>query len=220
MPFELPTTYSAAFNLRAIALDRLSKSLPQYGAVPVPIMRLLVDQHLLLENLKKSIFLGKNELVDLDSYKSDFERHEEVASIVYSDFSFVVAPAYKAFEGFLIFIADRFGLPAEKYKHNIGGLYNWEANKKDKELIIEAIEKNLGIDREGKDRWRELNMVLRSYRHNPAHFSGDKISTFEQAEDYVRTIINTMNQTVKFLIEKKILYDGEQNTDAICNPSS
>lgn len=156
------------------------------------------------------------EYIDLYDHTSEFEEQEAVSTIAYYDYSFVVAPAYKAFEGFLLFLARVFELPAEQYEHRIGGLYDWEANKKDKEIIIKALEAKLGTDREGKDRWSELSMTLRNYRHNPAHFSGDRIETFEQAEDYVRTIINIINQTVKFLVEKKVLSSGLVDTEAIC----
>lgn len=215
MVYPVPTKYSNASELRAITLERLGKSLPEYGALPIPVVRLLVDQHLLLENIKRTTFRGKVELVDMSDSHSEFEEEEAASTLVYSDYSFATAPVYKAFEGFLVYLAEVFELPTEKYKHRIGGLYDWEVNKKDEDLIIKSLEVKLGKNREGKDRWRELSMVLRTYRHNPAHYSGDKIKTFEQAEDYARTIINTINQMVKFLIDKGVITSGTKDIDAI-----
>jgi hypothetical protein len=216
MSYPVSTAYSAAYELRALALDRLKKSLPECGSLPVPVTRLLVDQYLLSSTIRRTTLRGKIEAIDLSDNHSEFEEEESASSIIYNDYSFVVAPAYKAYEGFLLFLARIFKLPVEEYKHNIGGLYDWEVNKKHKEAILEALENKLGSDKEGKDRWRELNMVLRQYRHNPAHFSGDKIETFEQAEDYVRMIINTINQMTKYLMEKKVVYENYPEIEKIC----
>ncbi len=217
MAHMVPSKYSAASELRAIALGRVAKSLPCYGALPVPIMRLLVDEQLLLESVKRTTFKGKVEIIDLRGENTEYLDEEEPATIAYNDYSFVMAPAYKAFEGYLIFLSDTFGLPTETYKNRIGGLYDWEANAAAEKEIVEALEAKLGTDKEGKDRWRELSMVLRTYRHNPAHFLGDKVGTFEQAEDCAKAILNTINQMTKYLIDKEVLHDGDKEDEAICD---
>lgn len=219
MAYRIPNQHSNAYDIRAIALRKLEKSLPQIGALPIPITRLLVDEYLLLSTIKRTRVSGEEELIELSSGSSEFDEKVSISSLLYSDYSFVVAPAYKAFEGFLLFVAEEFELPVEEYKQNVGGLYNWEVNVKDKDKILAALESKLEKDKEGQDRWRELGMILRSYRHNPAHYSGDRIDSFEQAEDYVRTIINTMNQTLKYLVKKDVIYSGLIELDAICEPN-
>lgn len=219
MSYPIPNKYSIAAELRGIALDRIEKSIPEYGALPTPIVRLLVDQILLLESVKRTTFRAKVEFIDLFDNHSEFEDEEASSALIYHDYGFAIAPGYKAFEGFLFFLADVFSLPVKKYKHNIGGLYDWEVNKNDGELILKILEEKLGTDKEGKDRWRELGMTLRTYRHNPAHYLGDKIDTFQQAEDYARTIISTINQMVKFLLEKDIIHAGVKDIEEICKVS-
>lgn len=216
MAHPIADEYSNAYALRALAFRKLERSLSNCGALPVSVIRLLIDEYLLLETLNKTNILGKLEYVDLYDNHSEFDEKEATSKMIYNDYSFVIAPAYKAFEGFLLFIAKSFNLPVEKYEHNIGGLYDWEANKNEGDEILKALEGKLGNDKEGKDRWRELNMVLRTYRHNPAHYSGDKIETFEQAEDYVKTIINTINQMTNFVIKKGVIGSGSIELDEIC----
>ncbi len=192
-------------QIREMEYHSLQKRLPDWQRIPRKIIELIIDQLILLHNIEKSHIVVRDELIDvIDHSRESYELNAEAKSI-YDDYSFLIAPAYKAYEGYLIFIAEELGLPVQDYRAHIGGLYSWEESDTKRKKLIESIKGKLPKDGESVDRWRELGMVLRKYRHNPAHFSGDKIRTYEEAQGYILTIITTIDHMTRYLLAKGLL---------------
>jgi len=128
-------------------------------------------------------------------------------STLYYDYSFLMAPAYKAFEGYLYLLAESLGLKkATQEIQNIGNLYDSEKIQRVKEEIVtetgEKIDKN---DKDGMEIIDSLRRVLRHYRHNPAHFGGERIDTFQKAKNYVSMILAVINDTTKYFLSKGLI---------------
>ena len=128
-------------------------------------------------------------------------------STVYYDYSFLIAPAYKAFEGYLYLLAERLGLKkASEEIQNIGNLYESEKIERVKEeLITETGEKIDKSDKDGMEILDGLRRALRHYRHNPAHFGGVRIDTFQKAKNYVSMIFAVINDTTKYFLSKGLI---------------
>ena len=127
-------------------------------------------------------------------------------STLYYDYSFLIAPAYKAFEGYLYLLAESLGLKKTTDEiHNIGSLYDSEKIERIKEEIVtetgEKIDKN---DKQGMGMINGLRIALRCYRHNPAHFEG-RTDTFQKAKDYGSMIFSVINDTTKYFLTKEII---------------
>lgn len=191
--------------IRSKFLYLLGKSIPTWQFLPVEVVNLLVDGGIVLKLIGAKHGQIKDDLIELSNEETFDEEFTEKFSSLFYDYSFMIAPTYKAYEGYLGFIAKELQLPVEDFKHHIGGLYDWDRLEKDKKNILEKLKGKLGDDRDSKERWSLLNMILRQYRHNPAHFYGDLINSYEQAENYVKTIYSTINKTNRFFIDKKLI---------------
>ncbi len=125
----------------------------------------------------------------------------------FNDFSFLTAPAYKAFEGFLFQIARDLKLSPGRDNDQVGGYY--DPIKVDKEIdnIIKELEKKTGsgLKKNHKDSLKanitEMRLFLKTYRHTPAHFRGQPVKTKEMAWGNVRRIYGTIKDTVIVLQE-------------------
>lgn len=169
------------------------------------IERLLVDFLALEKEIANDFFVGERLH---DNVTGRYRGQPEAsASDIYYDFSFVVSPAYRAYEGFLFLLAESLGLKRkQEIIQNIGRIYNDdEIYQLKKEIITETGKK---LDNKDKDLLgivSELKRVLELYRHNPAHYYGDRIDTLEKASNYGRTVLNVINLTTKTLIQKGYL---------------
>ena len=127
-------------------------------------------------------------------------------STLFNDYSFLIAPAYKAFEGYLYLLAESLGLKkATEEIQNIGNLYDSDKiDRLKEEIITETGEKIDKSDKEGMEIIDGLRRVLRHYRHNPAHFGG-RIDTFQKAKNYVSMIFTVINDTTKYFLSKGLI---------------
>lgn len=130
----------------------------------------------------------------------------------YTDFSFLTAPAYKAFEGFLFQIAKELKLPAGKDEKLVGGYYyKPEEVHKAIDGIIVDLEKTSGkvTDKDRKDHLKavvsEMGRYLKRYRHAPSHYYGEPLTTKDKAWNHVHSIYNNINETVLILQESKLI---------------
>jgi len=126
------------------------------------------------------------------------------AAEVFSDYSFLIAPIYKAFEGYLFLLANSIGLKTkDEIIKNIGGCYDEEKIIQIKrEIVTETGNRIDKADKEGIGRLSELKRVLEQYRHNPAHFLGNTLDTFQKATNYGGAILTAINETTKFFLER------------------
>jgi len=127
-------------------------------------------------------------------------------STLYSDYSFLIASAYKAFEGYLYLLAESLGLKKESEEiSNIGSLYDSDKIQKIKEDIITKTGKKIDKgDKEGLEIIDGLKRALRHYRHNPAHFGG-RIDRFQKAKNYGSMIFTIINDSTKYFLDKGLI---------------
>ena len=165
----------------------------------------LVDWLVLVESIKTSRFVGQAQYDDVTG--EQLGTPEALGRELYYDYAFVVAPAYKAYEGYLFLLAEKLGLKdPDDVVHSVGHLYDEDHLLKLKEEIVTEIGKKLNTaDTELIGQLTELKRVLQLYRHNPAHFLGDRINTFEKAENYGRTVLTVINQTTKHFLREKYI---------------
>lgn len=126
------------------------------------------------------------------------------ASEAFSDYSFLIAPIYKAFEGYLFLLANSLGLKTkDEIITNVGSCYDEEKiTKMKKEIVTETgnlIEKT---DKEGIGKISELKRVLEQYRHNPAHFLGSNLDTFQKATNYGGAILTAINEATRYFLQR------------------
>lgn len=126
------------------------------------------------------------------------------ASEAFSDYSFLIAPIYKAFEGHLFLLANSLGLKTkDEIITNVGSCYDEEKiTKMKKEIVTETgnlIEKT---DKEGIGKISELKRVLEQYRHNPAHFLGSNLDTFQKATNYGGAILTAINEATRYFLQR------------------
>lgn len=128
-------------------------------------------------------------------------------SSLYYDYSFLMAPAYKAFEGYLYLLAESLGLKKESEEiRNIGNLYDSDKIQKIKEDIITETGKEIDKeDREGSEIIDGLRRALRRYRHNPAHFGGERIDKFQKSKDYGIMILSVINDSANYFLDKGLI---------------
>lgn len=191
-------------------LEQLSKHLDKevikFLEKDAHIKNLLADWLLLIDSIRGKAFTQD---IVYGSTGRILGRDSENLSNLFNDYSFLVAPAYKAFEGYLYLLAEKLGVKTKEELDktvNIGSCYNIEEIEKLKmEIISETGKKIDKNDREDMGKISELKRVLELYRHSPAHYGGERIDTFEKAENYGRTIIVTINETTKYFIKNGFL---------------
>lgn len=140
------------------------------------------------------------------------EDNNHVKNIGFEDYSFFVAPAYKAFEGFMLQLGVDMGLFEEdNLPNNATSFFDEDKIEKIiKDLLQGVINLTKSADKEKfKDitgRISEVKNLLKRYRHTPAHFQGNQcIPNFEKAKDYATSIIFNTNDLIKLLFETGIL---------------
>lgn len=122
----------------------------------------------------------------------------------FTDCSFLIAPIYKAFEGYLFLLAESLGLKdRDQIVTNIGSCYDEEKLTQMKKSIVTETGKLIHEkDKEGLGKISELKRVLEQYRHNPAHYLGTSLDTFQKAANYGGAILTAINEITKFFLER------------------
>lgn len=129
----------------------------------------------------------------------------------FNDFSFLTAPAYKAFEGFLFQIARDLNLLPGRDNDQVGGYYDPVKVDKEIDRIIKELEKKTGgsLKKDHKDSIKAnvtaMRLFLKVYRHTPAHFRGQPLKTKEMARQNIHRIYGTIRDTVIVLQEAGML---------------
>jgi hypothetical protein len=166
------------------------------------IADLLLDYIALEKELKDDLFVGE---MQYDGVTGRYRGQPSLpASETYHDYSFLAAPAYKAFEGYLYLLAESLGLKTrEQIIKAIGSIYDPEyILQLKREIITETNAKLSANDKELQGILTELKRVLELYRHSPAHFLGERIDSLEKAEGYAKTVLTVINQTTKTLLDR------------------
>jgi vesicle coat complex subunit len=143
------------------------------------------------------------------------ERNEVVKKIEYelNDFSFFIAPSYKALEGFLFQIAEDLELPSKGNEELVGSYY-FDESKIDQQidnLLTELSDKTTKTTLQNheiseiKERIKEMKGFLKNYRHTPAHFKGKPIDTYEKAIRTLRQIWGNIDNLTQLLLEYKLI---------------
>jgi hypothetical protein len=140
----------------------------------------------------------------------------------FSDYSFVIAPAYKAFEGFLYQLGLDLGIYTAQDLdsiHNVAARYDEEQVRARLEQILDGV---LDLSQPAaQDKLREISSGiselrnhLRRFRHSPAHFQGMRVvPNLTRASQHIESLIFYINDLVMLLKECKILsvYRGDIN---------
>jgi hypothetical protein len=198
----------ARLQLRESYREKLRKyfsSQSVFKFIPINIKALLIEWLILIDWARGRKFSGKIEISE-DTFGSGDEPFEAKLSDLIEDFSFLITPAFKAYEGFLYYLLEYFKISSKKFeKHytNVGFFYNLEGQDKDREEILKLIRKKMP-DAAGIEGWKELYGVLKRYRHHPAHYLGGKLSTIEQADRYGQTLISAIDGMVVYILDKSL----------------
>ncbi len=131
------------------------------------------------------------------------------ASNDFSDYSFTIAPAYKALEKWLLLLAPSLGVDEktiqEAQKKGKLGLFLYD-DKVDK--FFDAALERLNIEAVRKSELRtfvqSLHSTLKHFRHNPAH-SGTILVDVLQAETDYFTLLNIMDNVTQTLIDDGVV---------------
>ncbi len=137
----------------------------------------------------------------------------------YSDYSFTIAPAYKALEKWLLLLAPFLGVPEDiiRKAQESGklGLFLSDDNvEKFFNSILEKLDVEAEKKRELKTFVQTLNSTLKNFRHNPAH-CGTIIEDILRAESDFFTLLNTMDKITQTLIDVGIIPWGGRLTDPV-----
>lgn len=208
-PITEPPELNSPFPIRKREYSLLSKLFPYWNNLDQQLVNLLIDQLILLRNLRRST-LSELTTVDVGNGFTQQAKTTVSGSNLYEDYSFVVAPMYKAFEGFLVFLAKELKLFDKGYEHRIGGLYSWKDENEQREIVVTKIKEKLENDTDLIDLWRELGTILRRYRASPAHYGGDTIYSYEEADGHVKAMFIVMHHAMRRLIQKGLLTNKDR----------
>lgn len=169
--------------------------------IPRKIKELLIDWLIIMDFAKERKFEGRIDLKN--DISGDWKKPFEVKiSGLLIDYSFLITPIFKAYEGFLYHLLDYFEIPPNKLKgRGIGYFYDLEGQYKQKKEILDLIKEKMP-DEEGLERWKELYGILRRYRHNPAHYRG-WVDTIERAESYGQALISAIDGVIDYILDSK-----------------
>ena len=135
----------------------------------------------------------------------------------YSDYSFTIAPAYKALEKWLLLLAPSLGVPNEviqrAYETGKLGLFLSDDNvDKFFDVILEKLTLEASKKKELKTFVQTLSSTLKNFRHNPAH-CGTIIENALRAESDFFTLLNTMDNITQSLIDAGVIPFGGYRID-------
>jgi len=132
----------------------------------------------------------------------------------YNDYSFLTAPAYKAFEGFLFQLAKDLKLPSSG-KPELVGTYYFDEQKVDGAIdaLLDELEKAgtgstalSSAEKDNiKDNVKEMKRFLRNYRHTPAHFHGEPMISREKSLQNILSMYRIIDETVAVLQNAKLI---------------
>jgi len=131
-----------------------------------------------------------------------------LGSSAYYDYSFLVLPAFKALEKWLLIIAPHLGVPEKMIQEaNAKGPGVFLRNNQIEKFFDEVLEK-LKTEADTRNRLRSavssLNAILGNFRNDPAHCNY-VIENPEQADTMVQQIIGNIDDiTARFLQDKII----------------
>lgn len=131
----------------------------------------------------------------------------------YNDFSFITAPAYKAFEGFLFQLAEDLDLPSSGNPKFVGTYFDEEKVSKAIDKLLKELENKAENEKKLnkqekqhiKDMINEMKRFLYYYRHTPAHFHGEPINTVDRAMQNIMSMYRIINETVKTLLNAELI---------------
>ncbi|MBL7150610.1 type II toxin-antitoxin system RnlA family toxin [Candidatus Microgenomates bacterium] len=177
------------------------KSEKVFKFIPRKIKELIIDWLIIMDFAKERKFEGGIDLKD-DIFGDWNEPFKVKISELLIDYSFLITPIFKAYEGFLHHLLNHFEIPFKKSKKTgVGYFYSLENRYHQKKEILDLIKKKMP-DKEGLERWKELYGILRRYRHNPAHYGG-WVDTIEQAENYGKTLISAIDGVIAYILDDR-----------------
>jgi len=120
------------------------------------------------------------------------------------DYSYLIMPAFKALEGTMFQIGECLGFDSEKYKNKVGGMFSQENLDEFYKDVLDKIESVSEDERLDIKQWLDnARRILRSLRHNPAHYGGD-VKTFEKAFMDGELIVSTINYMCLALLDSHV----------------
>lgn len=131
------------------------------------------------------------------------------ATRCFFDYSFILAPTYKFFEGYIYLISIKLKIitaeEAQKISTTVGALTNLEGDGKSKfKKVFETITSEIE-DKSVRSRWQSLYDLYSDFRNAPAHYGEKILESYEQVENARSAIITAVNNTCTYFFEKEIL---------------
>lgn len=127
----------------------------------------------------------------------------------YYDYSFMITPAFKALELWIIAIAPFLGVEQDLIeKAKDYGKFNTFLNDESIEKLVRAVSKKLEIQSDKKREMRQsleaLSSYLKNLRHSPAH-CGTVISNPDKAGTFFHEIVGGIDRITNLLIEQGVI---------------
>ena len=197
---------AAEGTIRTTAFHKLTNRLEMWEYINGEILTRLVDQELLFMMIRGKAITEKHVLEDMFDGSEEEYVAKALAADIFFDYSFLINPSSKAFEGFLFFLAEKFKLPnIEDPNAHIGKYFSWHKIDKEKQAIIDELERNFQGDKRARRHWEHLSSAYESFRNDPMHFKGDVIRTVEKAETVYHSMLNAIDGIIKYIVEKEII---------------
>jgi hypothetical protein len=121
------------------------------------------------------------------------------------DYSYLMMPAFKALEGTMLQIGRELSFDLKKYDYSVGGIFSEDNLNK---YYDEVLDKIGSIDKDKKmdiRQWLDnARRILRSLRHNPAHYNGD-VKNYVSAFNDGEAILFTIKEIVRAFIDSGLV---------------
>lgn len=125
------------------------------------------------------------------------------------DYSFMITPAFKALEQWILNVAPSLGVSAEKIKNaqdfgKFGAFLNDDAMSAVVKEVVARLELDSEKEKELRQSLHALEVYLKNLRHHPAHCGG-RIESPAKAETRFREIIGAIDRLTAHLLRDKVV---------------
>lgn len=141
----------------------------------------------------------------------------------YYDYSFMITPAFKALELWIINVAPALGVQPElidkaKEKGQFNSFLSDDAIQNLADAVIAKLEDRAKSEKAIRAALNSLSSYLSTLRHTPAH-CGETIDNPEQADTYFNEILSAINRITRLLLDNKVI-DFKNPTTGMPRPDT
>ena len=164
-----------------------------------------------LIQFKPEVFTWLNEPIQelVKDYFAIRNSHNEFGVAGLSDYSYLVTPAFKALEGFLIQVGEKLGLKSDQYNFRVCVVFSDENLEKFYADVLDKLSRVAEEHRDDIKMWlNDARRILRHYRHSPAHFLGEPKKNWGEAFSVGDNIIRIIAEMGYSIISSGMLAKG------------